>query len=325
MPEFSRRHLLLAGAAFGAACALPAMPAILKGGAAERVLVVGGGKAGAAAALAERSTRPDAGLLLVERDPTQLRPAAGESLVAGPARGAGFARLHAAGIEVAVDEIRDIDWVNGRAGAISGRVFGFDRIVVAPGISGRDEGIAGYDGDAADFLPHGWFGTASTRRLAAQIRAMADGGTVLIRIPAGRMRFADGPFARAAEIAAYLGRNKPASKVLVLDHGDTGAGRAQRIAGNSDGRIEYISGREFGAIERVDAAGRVLFGVHGQVRADVINFIPAQKAGEIAERAGLADATGWCPADAGRKVSCLQPRAILAGDAAFEREDAIAS
>ncbi|HQF32040.1 MAG TPA: FAD-dependent oxidoreductase, partial [Hyphomicrobiales bacterium] len=159
MPEFSRRHLLVAGAAVGAASLAGAAPALLRGRSGERVLVVGGGPAGAAAAIALRGAQPATKVLLVERDPTQLRPGRPAGPVSGPLAGAGYDALAAAGVSIAVDEIRDIDWQRGTAAAISGRSFAFDRIVVAPGVAARDEGIEGYDRDAAEAMPHGWFGT----------------------------------------------------------------------------------------------------------------------------------------------------------------------
>ena len=315
MPEFSRRHLLVAGATAGAALVAGGAPAILRDRTGERVLVVGAGPAGAAAAIALRGAQPKSSVLLVERDPTQLRPGRPAGPVSGPLAGAGYGALAAAGVSIAVDEIRDIDWQRGMAAAISGRSFAFDRIVVAPGVAARDEGIEGYGRDAAEAMPHGWFGTTSIRRLAAQIRAMAEGGTVAIRIPPGRMRFPDGAFLRAAEIARYLARDKPGSTVVLLDHGGPGEDRAADLVRAFGRNVEYVSGESFGPIERVDAATRTLYGSSGRLAADVVNFIPAQMAGEIALRAGLADATGWCPVEAGRQASRLQPRAVLVGDA----------
>jgi hypothetical protein len=67
-------------------------------------------------------------------------------------------------------------------------------------------------------------------------------------------------------------------------------------------------------VQRIDArAGRIDTDV-GELRADLVNFIPLQGAGKIARAAGLVDASGWCPTDAGR-VSVLRPQALILGDA----------
>ena len=52
-------------------------------------------------------------------------------------------------------------------------------------------------------------------------------------------------------------------------------------------------------------------------KADVANVIPPQKAGQIAELAGVADRTGWCPIDPVTFESTLQPNIHVIGDAAI--------
>ena len=53
------------------------------------------------------------------------------------------------------------------------------------------------------------------------------------------------------------------------------------------------------------------------VRADVANVIPPQRAGQIAHRAGVADASGWCPVEAVTFESTLQRGMHVLGDAAI--------
>ena len=55
----------------------------------------------------------------------------------------------------------------------------------------------------------------------------------------------------------------------------------------------------------------------GKHKADVANVIPPQKAGRIAELAGVADRTGWCPIDPVTFESKLQPNIHVIGDAAI--------
>jgi NADPH-dependent 2,4-dienoyl-CoA reductase/sulfur reductase-like enzyme len=49
----------------------------------------------------------------------------------------------------------------------------------------------------------------------------------------------------------------------------------------------------------------------------VVNVVPPQKAGTIAERAGVTDATGWCPVDARDFASTRQPDIHVIGDASI--------
>jgi NADPH-dependent 2,4-dienoyl-CoA reductase/sulfur reductase-like enzyme len=51
------------------------------------------------------------------------------------------------------------------------------------------------------------------------------------------------------------------------------------------------------------------------VKADVINVVPPQQAGLIAQRAGVANQSGWCPVNALDFESSLQPGIHVIGDA----------
>jgi sulfide dehydrogenase [flavocytochrome c] flavoprotein subunit len=54
------------------------------------------------------------------------------------------------------------------------------------------------------------------------------------------------------------------------------------------------------------------FEVH---KGDVVNVIPPQKAGHIAEQAGLTDGQGWCPVDQQTFESKLRENVHVIGDA----------
>ena len=53
-------------------------------------------------------------------------------------------------------------------------------------------------------------------------------------------------------------------------------------------------------------------------KGDVLNIIPAQKAGAIAHTAGLADTSGWCPVDLKTFESTLHKNIHVIGDAAIQ-------
>jgi NADPH-dependent 2,4-dienoyl-CoA reductase/sulfur reductase-like enzyme len=53
------------------------------------------------------------------------------------------------------------------------------------------------------------------------------------------------------------------------------------------------------------------------IKADVANVIPPQRAAAIAHRAGVADASGWCPIEPVTFESRLQPGIHVIGDAAI--------
>jgi NADPH-dependent 2,4-dienoyl-CoA reductase/sulfur reductase-like enzyme len=72
-----------------------------------------------------------------------------------------------------------------------------------------------------------------------------------------------------------------------------------------------------GKVNAVDVAGKTLKTDFGDHKADVANVIPPQRAGAIAQTAGVADRSGWCPVDPVTFESKLVPNIHVIGDAAI--------
>ncbi|MCB2101261.1 MAG: FAD-dependent oxidoreductase [Rhodobacterales bacterium] len=323
MPSMTRRRFV-ATAAFGAvglATGIGGWRAGQPGGG--RLVIVGGGPAGVSAALAARSVDPRADILLLERDPTRLtRPEGPAPRFQPPAVANAFARLRHAGVQVALDEIDAVDWTNRRLTGFSGRRFAFDRIVLAPGVAPRAEEIDGLDTVARHHWPAAWGNAREARRLQAQLAALPDGGHVVIRLPDGPISHPVGPYHRVVEIAGFLARGKAGAHLSVLDAAaDSEARRAfaahVRSAPASDPihGVDWRFGAGEGRVLAIDSKRGVLTTPAGSLRADVVNFIVAQRAGEIARRAGLVDVSGWCPCGPDGR-SNIVPDAVVVGDAA---------
>src|SRR5471030_50743 len=138
--------------------------------------------------------------------------------------------------------------------------------------------------------------------------------------PANPFRCPPGPYERASLIAHYLKTNKPRSKLIVLDAKD--AFSKQRLFQNAwaelyPGLIEWVSLSQGGKVTAVEVASKTLITDFAKHKADVANVIPPQKAARIAELAGVADRTGWCPIDPVTFASTLQPDMHVIGDAAI--------
>lgn len=109
-----------------------------------------------------------------------------------------------------------------------------------------------------------------------------------------------GPYERASLIAFHLKARNPKAKLVVYDSNpDIQAKKGLFEAiwnGPYKGIIEYVPNAE---LESVDpGAGQMTFKVQGKVKADVINLIPPQRAGVIAQRAGLTSVDKrWCGVD----------------------------
>ena len=83
------------------------------------------------------------------------------------------------------------------------------------------------------------------------------------------------------------------------------------------GVLEYVALSDGGLVTAVDVASRTVVTDFDKFTPAVTNIIPQQKAGRIAEIAGVADRTGWCPIDPVTFDSRLQPNIHVIGDAAI--------
>jgi sulfide dehydrogenase [flavocytochrome c] flavoprotein subunit len=200
-----------------------------------------------------------------------------------------------------------------------GRRFGYDKLVLAPGIDFVWNAVEGFSEDGATLMPHAYRGGLQTLLLKSQIESMRDGGLVLIVVPPHPIRCPPAPYERAALIAHYLQRHKPKSKVLVIDANDSYPMQRwfeKEWARHYGGMIGWGSPASGSKVERVDMLGRSIYTEFENHTGDVVNFIPRQRAGEIAARAGVTDQSGFCPVEPNTLASTLQPDIHVVGDAA---------
>ncbi|MBN9887920.1 FAD-dependent oxidoreductase [Salipiger abyssi] len=317
MPELSRRRFtrsLLAASALSAAIPLTARGA-------GRNVIVGGGPAGATAALALRRARPKDDILLIERDPSRLAggPAA---RFAQPGAPVDLATLRQAGIAVALDEVTEVDWRAARLSLFSGRLMAFDRLLLAPGTTPVAEALDGLGPVARHLWPAAWGSAREARRLAAQLSALPTSGHLVLRLPGTGLSHPDIALARALELDRWLRRNRPGARMTVLD-GAPDAPLAARFRARG-GHAAWHTADDGGTVLRLDAPRGVIDTSAGRLYADVVNFLTPRQAGQIAQIAGLTDESGWCPCDgAGR--SLIRRSAAILGDARRDAPRSIAS
>ena len=156
-------------------------------------------------------------------------------------------------------------------------------------------------------------GRPASRRCCcgASSRPWRTAGSVVISAPANPFRCPPGPYERASLIAYYLKTKKPKSKLIILDAKD--AFSKQRLFQNAwkelypdcSNGCRCRTGGKVTSVEPGAQDARHRF--RQPTRPTVANVIPPQKAGRIAELAGVADRTGWCPVDPVTFESKLQP------------------
>jgi NADPH-dependent 2,4-dienoyl-CoA reductase/sulfur reductase-like enzyme len=222
------------------------------------------------------------------------------------------------GIKVIHDTAAAIDPVAKKVALAGGAKLSYDRAVVAPGIAFKYGVIEGYDEAATQIIPHAWNAGPQTELLRRQLESMEDGGVFVIVAPPDPFRCPPGPYERASLVAYYFKQFKPRAKILILDAKDTFFEQDLFEDGwnrHYPGMIEWLPGQFTGGIKSVDVKTRAIRTAGETFNASVANIIPAQVAGELAQRAGLADQSGWCPIDPMTFESKLQPGIHVIGDA----------
>jgi len=316
----TRRNVV--GGIAAASTAWLALPWPSRAQSAARVVVIGGGFGGTACARALKRLDPKLAVTLVEPNRTYTACPFSNEVIAGlreiEAQQFGYDRIKAEGVDVVAQSATKIDPQARSVVLADGTSLQYDRLVLAPGIDFRFDALEGYDEAAAAKMPHAWKAGEQTMLLRKQLEAMDDGGVVALAVPANPARCPPAAYERASLIAHYLKAKKPRSKVLVLDAKDTIP--QQRLFENAwkelyGGMIERIPLSQGGRVTSVDPKSKTIVTEFGNYTPEVANVIPPQKAGRIAEIAGAADRTGWCPIDPTTFTSKLVPNTHVIGDA----------
>jgi NADPH-dependent 2,4-dienoyl-CoA reductase/sulfur reductase-like enzyme len=216
------------------------------------------------------------------------------------------------------DEVVSVDAQKRTVQLERGGNLSYDRLIIAPGIHFMYEQIPGLNNaDAQQKVLHAWKAGAQTVALRKQLEAMPDGGVYALCIPKSPYRCPPGPYERACQVAHYFKAHKPGSKVLILDANDDVQSKKglftkawkERYAGI----VEY---RPNSVLTDVDATTLTAKLEFENVRADVLNVVPPQRAGNIAQSMGLISANNrWCGVDFLTYESTAQKNIHVLGDA----------
>jgi NADPH-dependent 2,4-dienoyl-CoA reductase/sulfur reductase-like enzyme len=287
----SRRRFLKT---LGIGAGIVAAPGIIQAATSRpQVIVVGGGFAGATAAKYLRHWSAAVDVTLVEPNANYASPILSNLILNGQRQLSqltfNYSNLSAKyGVKVVQDRVTEVDSNNQTITLGSGGKLAYDRLVLAPGIDFMP--VSGLDFSK---VPHAWQSGAQVQLLRQQLAAMPAGGTFVMSIPAAPYRCPPGPYERACVVADYLQRNKPGSKVIVLDaNPDIIVEREtfqHAFTSTYSSIVEYVPNVD---LQAVDSAQRIAMTGFGDYRGDVLNIIPPHQAGSIIHQAGLANDPG---------------------------------
>lgn len=258
-----------------------------------RVIVVGGGFAGATAAKYLRLwSNNSVDVTLVEPNATYASPILSNLVLNGQRtlNQLKFSYTPLAqkyGISVVRSTVTAINSARRTVKLANGKTLGYERLILAPGISFK--AVPGLDSTK---IPHAWQSGTAIETLRKQLVAMPAGSNFVMSIPKAPYRCPPGPYERACVVADYLKRNKPGSRVIVLD-------------GNPDITVEkdtfnYAFTRTYAGVveyvpnsilQSVDSNRKIAVTSFGDYQAGTLNIIPPHQAGSIVRASGLANST----------------------------------
>jgi sulfide dehydrogenase [flavocytochrome c] flavoprotein chain len=270
-----------------------------------RVVVIGGGYAGATVAKYLRIWS-NGGLDVIVVEPrTQFVSCPLSNLVLGGNKNIndltfGYDLLKSNhGIQWINDEVISID-ASSRVVKMNQSELTYDRLVIAPGIDFMYEQLPMLQSSQSqEEVPHAWKAGAQTVNLRKKLESMKDGGVFVMSIPKAPYRCPPGPYERVCQVAFYLKNNKPNSKIIVLDANAeivSKKGLFTKVwAEMYAGMIDY---RPNSSVVDVDVAAKIVKTEFESVKANVLNIIPPQRAGKIAQILGASNVDKrWCEVD----------------------------
>ncbi len=296
--KINRRHFLTTA---GAGLALANFPGIIRAATPARVVVIGGGFAGATVAKYLRLwsnftvdvTMVDpnphhtscvlSNLVLNERFPLEELNMPYSFLESKY------------GINVIQDKVEEIQGTKVRLSNSGWDTY--DRAVVATGIGFKKP--SGLDSDKS---PHAWIAGEQTTLLAKQISEMEANSTFVMTIPKSPYRCPPGPYERACLVADHMTRKGVTSvdspSVIVLDANssiqaekETFSRAFNELYGNV---LQYVPDAEVLSVNSLE--GRIYTSA-GDFQGDVLNVIPDNQATSVVLQSGLTNGGSWAPVD----------------------------
>ena len=322
--SLKRRRFIQTATMLGAAAMLPSISFAKRTPTnKQRVVVIGGGFSGATAAKYLKMWGADLEVIMIERNAQFVSCPQSNFVLSGNRTLQQLTHDYHGlteqyGVQTVQAEVVAIDTDKQRVTLHDGVIIAYHRLIIAPGIDFIYDDLPMLDNyEAQQKIPHAWKAGPQTTILKQQLHSMKQGGTMIMTVPATPFRCPPGPYERACQVAYYLKNNNPTAKLLILDaNGDVASKKAlfksawQEYYANL---IEYIPNS---SIEDINIRTLDVDTEFDNFSADVLNVIPAQKAGKVAEMAGIIDVDQrWCSVDFLTYESKVKQNVHVIGDA----------
>lgn len=320
------RRTILKGAAVSAAVA--AAPMIMgAGSAAPRVVVVGGGAGGATVArYLAKDSKGAIDVTLIEPTRTYYTCFFSNLYLGGfrtmESLGHSYGKLATEyGINVVHDWAVGVDRDEKTVTLAGGGTVPYDRLVLSPGIDFVDGSVPGWDLSAQNRMPHAYKAGSQTELLKAQVEGMREGGVFVMVAPPNPFRCPPGPYERVSMVAHVLKAKNPTAKILIFDPKKKFSKQGLFQEGwerHYPGMVTWLDAGFTGPLEEVRPEAMEVVVGGETTKADVVNVIPAMKAGRIADIAGLTNDGGWAPIVPATMQSRADENIYVLGDAAHQ-------
>ena len=299
-----RRYFLAGGVSLAGAGLLSA-PAVLGQGK-PRVVVIGGGPGGATAAkYIARDSKGAIDVTLVE-PAKQFVTCFHSNLYLGDFRDLAsithsYDKLASAyGVRLNHQMAAAIDREKKQVVLADGSRISYDRLILSPGIDLKYESVPGWGREHEETMPHAWKAGAQTVLLRKRLAAVPDGGLIVMIAPPNPYRCPPGPYERASMMAHVLkSTGRKNAKIIILDPKTSFSKQGLFQEGWEKyypGMVEWLGPGIHDGVKSVDPkTSTVITGFETYRNAALVNVIPAQTAGAVAIKAGLANQTGFCP------------------------------
>lgn len=275
------------------------------------VVIIGGGFSGASCARYLKQWSAADGLsinvTLIDRNAVYASPILSNLVLVGTLAKTkldfNYDSLRALGIKVIAAEVSEIN-KDSRSVTAGGVQYGYDKLVIAPGIDFDYTNASGNTIDglesailARTIIP-AWKGGSDVESLRQQMVNMPSGGTFILSIPLAPYRCPPGPYERACVVADWLKKNKKGN-VIVLDANSSIQAEANTFtnAFNKAGNITYVPSAHLLSVEKTGSNWSVVASITTSTvpaappttriySGQVLNVLPRQRAGKVLDLIG---------------------------------------